>query len=225
MREPRPHPERRGGASKRVWAAGSPALQQRRPSPTQSCSRRRTRFSTHIQLQAATRFEGPSTLRALGRKEPATTEPESARKTVKNEALSRSVGYMFSLSSHVRSRSTTPSKSRGAWSPLGSGHVWACCCAARSTHDGARGGWCQGARLAESSPRPQAHSVGRSALQPRRQPQRLALALALTWGATVRGTHGTTEAGTRAPVRTARGSPGPAALCLWYVQYAGGRCA
>ena len=119
-----------------------------------------------------------------------TTMDQGSEGTTENSRSCRSLAlysHIFSLSSHVRSIVGTvyhPFKVERRVEP--SGHVWACCCAARSTHvDGARGGWCQGARLAESSPRPQAHSVGRSALQPRRQPQRLALALALTWGATV----------------------------------------
>ena len=44
-----------------------------------------------------------------------------------------------------------------------------------------------------------------------------------TWGATVRGTHGTPEAGT-AYVQYV-GAPGQAALRLWYARCAGGWCA
>jgi len=43
-----------------------------------------------------------------------------------------------------------------------------------------------------------------------------------TWGATVRGTYGTPEAGTRAPYVQYARPWGQAALRLWYVHYAGG---
>ena len=51
-----------------------------------------------------------------------TTMDQGSEGTTENSRSCRSLAlysHIFSLSSHVRSRYTTPSKSRGAWSPLG----------------------------------------------------------------------------------------------------------